>query len=77
MRAVVADGVSELKLTKIFSVVLFRTLRWSMWQRDHAAFNSTNIQFVTRTFSFFEIALFLQESWLKARGDPSSTASLP
>ena len=34
MRAVVANGASELKLPRIFTVVLFRALRWSIWLRE-------------------------------------------
>ena len=77
MKAVVANGASELKLPRIFSVVLFRTLCWSIWLREvmQLQFNEYPVCNMDILF-FFKIALFLQESWLKARGGSSTTAFL-
>ena len=80
MRVVVANVASELKLPRIssnFCTVLFRTLRWSKWLREvmQLQFNEHSVCNMDILF-FFKIALFLQESWLNARGGSSSTAFL-
>jgi hypothetical protein len=70
----------ELKLPRIssnFSTVLFSTLRWSIWLREvmQLQFNEHPVCYMDTLF-FFKIALFLQDSWLKARGGSSTTAFL-